>query len=92
MAIAEAPAPSIQEYLVDWRQDHRELSDAHRAAVGAYIRAIITREPFVAIFGIDAVGTRATELWHSFRTTYDDFRGPYARSDAEDAVRAMSRM
>ena len=92
MAIASAPTPSIVEYLTDWRDDHRDLSDAHRAAAAAYIAAIIAREPTVVFLGSDAVQSRATELWRTFRTAYDDLRGVYGRSNAEDFGRAIARL
>lgn len=92
MAIAAAPVTSIDDCLVDWRDDHRDLSDAHRAAVGAYIGAILAREPKLVLLGSDAARSRATELWRTFRTSYDGLRGAYGKSNAEDFIRAIARL
>ena len=87
-----APAETLPEYLADWSVDHRPLSDAHRAQAGDYITAIVTRDADLASLGPGAVRERARALWVQFRTTYDQLRGPYQRSETEDVRRAMSKL
>ena len=86
--LTQAPTPG---FLEDWKDDHRALSDEHRAHVGNYIQAIVQRGDPEAR-GAEAVAAQARELWVQFRLTYDDLRGDYMRSEREDVTRALSRI
>jgi hypothetical protein len=85
-------APTSPGFLADWRDDHRPLDEAARAAAGAYIAAIVKGDRAARLLGSRAVEARASELWIAFRESYDDMRGPFMKSNPEDVRRALGRL
>lgn len=81
----------VVAFLLDWRDDHRELSEGNREAAGRYITAIVERDPH-AQEDPRAERVLAAQLWHRFRETYDGLAGPYMRTEREDFFRALSRL
>ncbi len=82
--------PSVR-FLLDWREDHRQLSDVHRDAVGRYITAIVERDPR-AQEDVRLERDLAADLWLKFRDLYDGLAVSSARSENEVFARAMSRL
>jgi hypothetical protein len=84
--------PTSPGFLADWRDDHRPLDEAARTAAGAYIEAIVRSDGAARLLGPSAVEARASELWMAFRESYDDMRGPFMKSNAEDVRRALGHL
>ena len=83
---------NLPPFLADWSSDHRPLTDAHRDEIGRYILAIVARQTERDSLDPEEVREEARRLWYRVRLTYDDFRGPFQRSEAEDVRRAMSQL
>jgi hypothetical protein len=71
--------------LIDWRRDHRALSEQSREHVRLYIEAIIARDPYVRSLSADEQQVYGLRLWQSFRRRYDAMN----HTEREDAIRAM---
>ena len=86
-----ADAPSRQagatvRFLEDWGTDHRTLLDDDRVHVGSYVLAICRHE---SPGDIAAADQRAITYWMTFRTLYDEARGPYQKSPHEEVARCL---
>jgi hypothetical protein len=80
-------------FLCDWLgDDHRPLANPARDHARRYIEAIIAHDALVRDLSADSQLTCAGMLWRTFRETYDDLRGPFARSEKEDVARALGRL
>jgi hypothetical protein len=81
----------VAGFLLDWRDDHRNLSDENRDAAGRYITAIVERD-LHAQEDVRAERALAAGLWLRFREAYDGLAGPYMKSEREDFARALGRL
>ena len=80
-------------FLCDWRGvEHRPLAGPGRERARRYIEAIIAHDVLTRELSAQAQLTCAGMLWRTFRETYDDYRGPYMRSENEDVRRALARL
>jgi len=80
-------------FLCDWRgEEHRPLPDGGRERARRYIEAIVAHDALTRDLSEQAKLTCAGMLWRTFREIYDDFRGPYVRSENEDVRRALARI
>ena len=80
-------------FLCDWRGlEHRPLDAAGRERARRYIEAIIAHDELTRSLSERARLSCAGMLWHTFREIYDDYRGPYMRSENEDVRRALARL
>jgi hypothetical protein len=71
--------------LIDWRRDHRALSEKGREQVRHYIEAIIARDPYVRSLSADEQQVYGMRLWQAFRRRYDGLN----HTEREDVTRAM---
>jgi hypothetical protein len=71
--------------LIDWRRDHRALSEESRERVRLYIEAIIARDPYLRSLTADEQQVYGLRLWQSFRRRYDALN----HTEREDVIRAM---
>ncbi len=91
--ITESITQTTVGFLEDWKGgDHRHLDESAREQVGRYIEAIVKHDPLIGSLSAGAQLAYAAMLWTTFRETYDDFRGPFMKSAAEDIRRAMARL
>jgi hypothetical protein len=80
-------------FLCDWLgNEHRPLADAARDHARRYIEAIVAHDELTRDLCEDARMGCAAMLWQIFRETYDDLRGPFAKSEKEDVGRALGRL
>ncbi len=80
-------------FLCDWLgQEHRPLADGLRDHARRYIEAIVAHDAVTREVSAASQLTCAGMLWKTFRETYDDLRGPFAKSEKEDVGRALGRL
>lgn len=94
MQQTQAPDETVAvTFLCDWLgTEHRPLADAAREHARGYIEAIVGHDELTRELSADARLACAAMLWQTFRETYDDLRGPFARSEKEDVGRALGRL
>lgn len=80
-------------FLCDWLgTEHRPLADAAREHARRYIEAIVAHDELTRELSETSRLACAAMLWQTFRESYDDFRGPYVKSEKEDVGRALGRL
>jgi hypothetical protein len=78
-------------FLMDWKSDHRELSDEQREQARRYICAIVDRALGAKRIGADEAEQQRVILWRRLRERYDGMAGS-GRTAREDFGRSLAHI